>query len=114
MLFSTFAWHIEDHHLYSVNYMHHGACKKWYGVPGKGSTRLDDAMRDYVPELFSNEPDIHYQLVTMVPPDVFLKKNIQICTLEQNAGDFVITFPGAYHGGFNTGVITYLMNYFFS
>eukprot|EP00475_Leptophrys_vorax_P015913 TRINITY_DN2229_c0_g1_i1.p1 TRINITY_DN2229_c0_g1~~TRINITY_DN2229_c0_g1_i1.p1 ORF type:complete len:590 (+),score=100.43 TRINITY_DN2229_c0_g1_i1:251-2020(+) len=103
MMFSTFAWHIEDHHLYSVNYMHQGAPKKWYGIRGKDSEAFESAMRAHIPDAFDREPDLHYQLVTMVPPNVFLNKGIPVCTLIQNPGEFVFTFPGAYHGGFNLG-----------
>lgn len=31
MLFATFCWHNEDHHLNSCNYMHKGAPKTWSG-----------------------------------------------------------------------------------
>jgi histone demethylase JARID1 len=34
MQFATFCWHVEDLFLNSVNYMHHGATKTWYIVPG--------------------------------------------------------------------------------
>ena len=30
MLYATFAWHVEDHYLYSVNYLHLGAPKTWW------------------------------------------------------------------------------------
>ncbi|KAK8967753.1 Lysine-specific demethylase REF6 [Platanthera guangdongensis] len=33
MLFSWFAWHVKDHELHSLNYLHLGARKTWYGVP---------------------------------------------------------------------------------
>ena len=52
MLFATFCWHTEDHHLYSINYLHHGAPKSWYGIPGASSAHFTRALRQCVPRLF--------------------------------------------------------------
>ena len=41
MLFSAFAWHVEDQHLYSINYQHQGAAKTWYGVPASGAAQFE-------------------------------------------------------------------------
>ena len=29
MLYAYFAWHVEDHHLHSINYQHQGTAKSW-------------------------------------------------------------------------------------
>lgn len=43
-LFSTFAWHVEDHYLYSINYSHAGAQKTWYGVPASDADRFENVV----------------------------------------------------------------------
>ncbi|KAG6496733.1 hypothetical protein ZIOFF_044603 [Zingiber officinale] len=57
MCFSSFCWHVEDHHLYSLNYMH------W----------------------------------------VHQKYGVLVYRCVQNEGEFVLTFPQAYHSSFNSG-----------
>lgn len=57
---------MEDHHLYSLNYMHWGAPKMWYGVPGKDACKLEEAMRKHLPYLFKEQPDLLHKLVSYI------------------------------------------------
>jgi histone demethylase JARID1 len=103
MCFSTFCWHSEDHYTYSANYQHFGATKTWYGIPGEDSDRFEAAMRETIPELFEQQPDLLFQLVTLLQPDKLQKAGVRVYALDQRAGQMVITFPRAYHAGFNHG-----------
>ena len=103
MVFSTFCWHNEDHYTYSANYQHFGATKTWYGIPGDDAEKFEQAMKQAVPELFEQQPDLLFQLVTLLPPDQLKKAGVNVYALDQRAGQFVITFPQAYHAGFNHG-----------
>ena len=47
MLFSWFAWHVEDHDLHSLNYMHTGDRKTWYGVPQHAAAAFEDVIRNH-------------------------------------------------------------------
>ncbi|KAI9822625.1 MAG: hypothetical protein M1827_000344 [Pycnora praestabilis] len=103
MCFSTFCWHNEDHYTYSANYQHFGATKTWYGIPGEDAEKFENAMREAVPELFETQPDLLFQLVTLLPPEQLKKAGVRVYALDQRAGQFVVTFPQAYHAGFNHG-----------
>lgn len=103
MIFSTFCWHNEDHYAYSANYQHFGSTKTWYGIPGEDAEKFEAAMRDAVPELFETQPDLLFQLVTLLTPEQLKKADVRVYALDQRAGQFVITFPQAYHAGFNHG-----------
>ncbi|KAK6339375.1 hypothetical protein TWF718_008795 [Orbilia javanica] len=103
MCFSTFCWHNEDHYTYSANYQHFGATKTWYGIPCSDALKFENAMRDAVPELFEQQPDLLFQLVTLLTPTALTKAGVKVYAIDQRAGQFVITFPQAYHAGFNHG-----------
>ncbi|KAI3512844.1 hypothetical protein L1887_20164 [Cichorium endivia] len=106
MLFSWFAWHVEDHDFHSLNYMHMGAAKTWYGVPMDAAVAFEDVVRahGYGGEI---NPVVTFatlaQKTTVMSPEVLIKAGIPCCRLVQNAGEFVVTFPRAYHSGFSHG-----------
>ncbi|GJP85744.1 hypothetical protein CLOP_g15845 [Closterium sp. NIES-67] len=104
MSLSAFCWHFEDHCFYSVNYVHWGEPKLWYGVPGHAAEAFEKVMRSAFPDLFSAQPDLLFQLVTMLHPMALHRAGVPIFRTVQAAGEFVITFPRSYHGGFNQGV----------
>eukprot|EP00871_Galdieria_phlegrea_P001897 jgi/Galph1/2708/GphlegSOOS_G1368.1 len=104
MLFSSFCWHNEDSYMYSLNYMHEGEGKVWYGAPGgKSAALFEAAMELCIPELFETNPDLLYNMVTTVNPLRLSKFGAPICRTVQYAGDFIITMPQAYHAGFSLG-----------
>ncbi|XVF54611.1 hypothetical protein PTKIN_Ptkin05aG0195700 [Pterospermum kingtungense] len=106
MLFSWFAWHVEDHDLHSLNYLHMGAGKTWYGVPRDAAVAFEEVIRvdGYAGEF---NPLVTFRTLgektTVMSPEVFVRVGIPCCRLVQNAGEFVVTFPRAYHSGFSHG-----------
>lgn len=103
MMFSTFCWHCEDHYTYSANYQHLGATKTWYGIPGADALKFEAALRANVPDLMEKQPNLMFQLVTMLSPQTLLKFGVRVYACDQKPGQFVVTYPRAYHGGFNQG-----------
>ncbi|KAJ4850539.1 hypothetical protein Tsubulata_036378 [Turnera subulata] len=104
MLFSAFCWHFEDHCFYSMNYLHWGEPKCWYSVPGSEADAFEKVMRNSLPDLFDAQPDLLFQLVTMLNPSVLQDNGVPVYSVLQEPGNFVITFPRSYHGGFNLGL----------
>ncbi|KAG4987495.1 hypothetical protein JHK85_030478 [Glycine max] len=104
MLFSSFCWHFEDHCFYSMNYLHWGEAKCWYSVPGSQATAFEKVMKSSLPDLFDAQPDLLFQLVTMLNPSVLQENGVPVYSILQEPGNFVITFPRSYHGGFNLGL----------
>ncbi|KAL8232261.1 hypothetical protein R6Q57_002039 [Mikania cordata] len=106
MLFSWFAWHVEDHDFHSLNYMHMGAGKTWYGVPRDAAVAFEDVIttHGYGGEI---NPIVTFatlgEKTTIISPEVLLRAGVPCCRLVQNAGEFVVTFPRAYHSGFSHG-----------
>ncbi|XP_024533629.1 putative lysine-specific demethylase JMJ16 [Selaginella moellendorffii] len=103
MSLSSFCWHVEDHFLYSINYLHFGGEKVWYGVPRGSATMLEDTMKRHLPDLFMDQPDLLQKLVTQFSPSILKDENVPVYRAVQRPGDFVVTFPRAYHCGFSTG-----------
>ena len=104
MCFSSFCWHTEDHYFASINYHHFGAAKTWYGVPGSSAEKFEAAAKDLAPELFDARPDLLTGIVTQFNPLELAAKDVPVYHTVQYEGDFVLTFPRGYHGGFNHGL----------
>ena len=93
MLFSAFCWHVEDHYLGSVNYLHAGAPKTWYGIPSASADAFEDAVRVMVPGLLDAAPDLLHRLVTLVPPAALRDGHgVEVFQLLQKPGEFVVTW----------------------
>lgn len=102
---TTFAWHCEDLDLPSINYLHLGKPKFWYAVSPKTKHLLEEAAQRYFPTQFSMCKENLRHKTTLINPYLLkkLSPEIEIVKIKQERGEFVITFPGTYHAGFNWG-----------
>ncbi|XP_042393921.1 lysine-specific demethylase JMJ706-like isoform X1 [Zingiber officinale] len=110
MVFSMFAWHVEDHYLYSINYHHCGASKTWYGIPGHSAPDFEKVARSHIYNsdiLQADGEDAAFEVLlgktTMFPPNILLEHDVPVYKAIQRPGEFIVTFPRAYHAGFSHG-----------
>lgn len=104
-LFTSFCWHNEDNYLYSINYHHKGAPKQWYGVPGnrEAADGLEKVFKSFLSMKMRDVPDLLHHITTMFSPRLLQNANVPVYKLLQYEGEFVVTFPRAFHGGFSLG-----------
>lgn len=106
MLFSWFAWHVEDHELHSLNFLHIGSPKTWYAVPGDYALRFEEVIHS---KAYGGGIDrlaaltLLGEKTSLLSPEIVVASGIPCCRLVQNPGEFVVTFPRAYHIGFSHG-----------
>lgn len=100
---AMFAWHVEDKDLFSINYLHFGEPKSWYGI----NPELADFFEGYCQSFFDVESRVCGEFLRhkfcMVDPAELSKHQIVVQRTTQRVGEFVVTFPRAYHAGFNHG-----------
>ncbi|XP_054482589.1 lysine-specific demethylase 4A-like isoform X2 [Anoplopoma fimbria] len=100
---TTFAWHTEDMDLYSINYLHFGEPKSWYCVPPEHGKRLERLAKGFFPGSSQNCEAFLRHKMTLLSPSILKKYGIPFEKITQEAGEFMVTFPYAYHAGFNHG-----------
>ncbi|KAJ9073309.1 hypothetical protein DSO57_1017869 [Entomophthora muscae] len=102
--FSTTCWHTKEHYAYSVNFHHWGDTKTWYGVAASHSSAFEVAFRREAYKVFEKQPDILFRRCTTLSPQALTKHKVPVYAIDQHPGEFVITFPRAYHAGVSHGL----------
>lgn len=106
MCFSSNHWRIEEHHLYLLSYIHFGAPKIFYGVPGSYRCQFEEAVKKHLPQL-SVHPSLLHNLATQFSPSILTSEGIPVYRCVQNPKEFVLILPGAYHAEFDSGFNCY-------
>lgn len=89
--------------LYSMNYLHKGASKIWYVIPEQDRLAFEEAAKIKLGEVAKKDRNFLLDINTMISPTYLQKENVKVYRAEQQEGEFMITFPAAYHSGFSTG-----------
>jgi hypothetical protein len=101
---ATFAWHLEDVDLYSINYLHFGAPKQWYSIAQPDARRFEAAMRTIWPtDAKACDQFLRHKTFLISPSNLLSNYNIKVNKIVHKPGEFVITFPYGYHSGYNLG-----------
>lgn len=78
---------------------------RWYGVPGTkyDSDGVERVFKNYLSMKLRDVPDLIHHITTSFSPRILKQEGVSVCKLLQNSGEFIVTFPRAFHGGYNLG-----------
>ncbi|KAK4220804.1 hypothetical protein QBC38DRAFT_163267 [Podospora fimiseda] len=101
---ATFAWHLEDVDLYSINYLHFGAPKQWYSISQADARRFEAAMKNIWPtDAKACDQFLRHKGFLISPAHLKQHYNITVNKCVSYPGEFVVTYPYGYHSGYNLG-----------
>ncbi|KAK7203424.1 JmjC domain, hydroxylase-domain-containing protein [Myxozyma melibiosi] len=100
---STFAWHVEDMDLYSINYIHFGAPKQWYSISQADRAKFFNMMRNAFPTDYQECKEFLRHKTFNISPTFLKSKGIKVNKVVHRQNEFIITYPYGYHSGYNLG-----------
>ncbi|UNI24603.1 hypothetical protein JDV02_010337 [Purpureocillium takamizusanense] len=101
---ATFAWHLEDVDLYSINYLHFGAPKQWYSISQADARRFEAAMKNVWPaDAKACDQFLRHKGFLISPHHLLTHYGIKVNRVVSYPGEFVVTYPYGYHSGYNLG-----------
>ncbi|KAJ3358559.1 hypothetical protein GGF32_000337 [Allomyces javanicus] len=102
---ATFAWHVEDADLFSLNYLHFGAPKQWYAVAPKSARLFERTLDNEFAHEARKCPQYLRHKGAHVSPAALsrLQSQLQVQRMVQFKHEIILTFPKGYHAGFNLG-----------
>lgn len=101
---ATFAWHLEDVDLYSINYLHFGAPKQWYSISQRDARRFEAVMKSIWPtDAKACDQFLRHKAFLISPNHLLSHFNIKVNKCLSYPGEFVVTYPYGYHSGYNLG-----------
>ncbi|KAI9877174.1 MAG: hypothetical protein M1830_004632 [Pleopsidium flavum] len=114
---TPFGMHIEDFAAYSLNYLHCGAPKCWTVVTPSHHAKLEEILYAFLnpgERMLSSRTNLKPKTPPQcsqflrhnsvyVPTELLQLLDIEYTLVAQHQGEMVITFPFAYHQGYNTG-----------
>jgi hypothetical protein len=101
---ATFAWHLEDVDLYSINYLHFGAPKQWYSISQGDARRFEAAMKSIWPtDAKACDQFLRHKAFLISPQHLLQNFGIKVNKCLSYPGEFVVTYPYGYHSGYNLG-----------
>lgn len=101
---ATFAWHLEDVDLYSINYLHFGAPKQWYSISQADARRFEAAMKSIWPQdAKACDQFLRHKAFLISPQHLLQHYGIKVNKCVSYPGEFVVTYPYGYHSGYNLG-----------
>jgi hypothetical protein len=101
---ATFAWHLEDVDLYSINYLHFGAPKQWYSISQRDARRFEAAMKTIWPtDAKACDQFLRHKTFLISPSTLLQNFGIKVNKITHFPGEFIVTYPYGYHSGFNMG-----------
>ena len=74
-----------------------------YGVPGGSSGKFEDVVRKFLSQTIKKIPDLLHHMNTQFSPSLLRAADVPVYQLRQNPGEFIVTFPQAFHAGFSYG-----------
>ncbi|RPA99642.1 JmjC-domain-containing protein [Choiromyces venosus 120613-1] len=101
--YTMFALHAEDYNALSLNYQHSGAPKSWRVCSPRDFSHLEDFIAASIPNAGDCSQFVRHQSIYL-PRQTLERAGVRSTLVRQLPGEMVITWPLAYHQGWNEGV----------